>query len=101
MKELLTHSDIDVNHINHLNWTALLEATILGDGGEKHQKIVQLLVDHGADIHIADGDEVTPLEHVQKRRFKEIEKILKKQDHSSKTVCVKRLVLDRTILILT
>lgn len=78
VKELLTHSDIDVNHINHLNWTALLEAIILGDGGEKHQKIVQLLVDHGADIHIADRDGVTPLEHVQKRGFKEIEKVLKK-----------------------
>ncbi|GAB4075234.1 hypothetical protein GCM10028778_27380 [Barrientosiimonas marina] len=78
VKELLTHSDTDVNHINDLNWTALLEAVILGDGGEKHQKIVQLLVDHGADVHIADGEGVTPLQHAQEQEFKEIEAILKK-----------------------
>lgn len=84
VEELLTHSDIDVNHINHLHWTALLEAVILGDGGEKHQKIVQMLVDHGADVHIADGDGVTALEHAQKRGFQEIEDILKKPKNSYK-----------------
>lgn len=80
VQELLTHSDIDVNHINNLHWTALLEAVILGNGGDKHQKIVQLLVDHGADVHIGDGDGITPLEHAQKRGFQEIEKILKKAE---------------------
>ena len=28
-------TDIDVNHINRLGWTALLEAVILGDGGRR------------------------------------------------------------------
>lgn len=78
VRELLTHSDIDVNHINHLHWTALLEAVILGDGGEKHQKIVQLLVDHGANINIGDREGMTPLKHAQSRGFKEIENILTK-----------------------
>ncbi|MBW8349952.1 ankyrin repeat domain-containing protein [Bacillus sp. IITD106] len=77
VNELLTRSDIDVNHINNLHWTALLEAVILGDGGEKHQQIVQLLVDHGADPNIGDGEGVTPLEHAQTRGFQAIEKILK------------------------
>ncbi len=77
VEELLTHSDTDVNHINNLHWTALLEAIILGDGGKKHQEIVQLLVDHGADVNISDGDGVTPLQHAQKRGFQEIERILK------------------------
>ncbi len=76
VKELLAHSDIDVNHINNLHWTALLEAVILGNGGEKHQQIVQLLVDHGADVHIGDGDGITPLEHAQQRGFEEIAAIL-------------------------
>ncbi|TCJ03570.1 ankyrin repeat domain-containing protein [Cytobacillus praedii] len=76
VKELLTNSDIDVNHINDLHWTALLEAIILGDGGKKHQKIVQLLVDHGADVSIADKDGITPLKHAQNRGFREIEEIL-------------------------
>lgn len=76
VKELLANSDIDVNHINDLHWTALLEAIILGDGGKEHQKIVQLLVDHGADVSIADKDGITPLKHAQNRGFREIEEIL-------------------------
>lgn len=77
VKELLTRSDVDVNHINNLHWTALLEAIILGSGGDEHQRIVQLLVDHGADVHLADGEGVTPLQHAQRRGYREIEQILR------------------------
>jgi ankyrin repeat protein len=77
VEELLTNSDTDVNHLNNLHWTALLEAVILGNGKENYQEIVQLLVDHGADVNITDKDGVTPLEHAEKRGFKEIERILK------------------------
>ncbi|MBB4825502.1 ankyrin repeat protein [Sporosarcina luteola] len=49
----------------------------MGDGGETHQKIVQLLVDHGADVNIRDRDGVTLLEHAEQRGFEEIEQILK------------------------
>lgn len=77
VRELLNHSDIDVNHMNHLHWTALLEAVILGNGGEKHQEIVQLLVDYGADLNIGDKDGITPLQHAKKLGFHEIERILK------------------------
>lgn len=76
VRELLTRTDVDVNHINNLGWTALLEAVILGDGGERHQQIVQLLVDHGANINIADKEGVTPLEHARSRGFTVIEGIL-------------------------
>ncbi|HVF25253.1 MAG TPA: ankyrin repeat domain-containing protein, partial [Anaerolineales bacterium] len=69
--ELLTRTDVDVNHVNDLGWTALLEAIILSNGGERHQQVVQLLVDHGADINIADKDGVTPLQHAQARGFRE------------------------------
>ena len=65
VRELLTRTDVDVNHINNLGWTALLEAIILSDGGERHQQIVQLLVDHGADVNLADGNGVTPLAHAR------------------------------------
>ena len=74
--ELLTRTDVNVNHINNLGWTALLEAIILSDGGERHQQIVQLLVDHGANINIPDKNGVTPLEHARLRGFQEIERIL-------------------------
>ncbi len=76
VEELLTNSDVDVNHINRLHWTALLEAVILGDGGKNHQKIVQLLLEHGADPTIGDRDGITPLEHAKQRGFKEMERML-------------------------
>ena len=74
--ELLTTSDVDVNHINNLGWTALLEAIVLSDGGPRHQQIVQLLIDHGADVAIADKEGVTPLQHARQRGYTAIEGIL-------------------------
>lgn len=76
VQELLTRTDVDVNHINNLNWTALLEAVILGDGSEDYQRIVKLLLDHGADARIPDGNGVTPLQHARERGYQEIERIL-------------------------
>jgi ankyrin repeat protein len=76
VRELLTTSDVDVNHINNLGWTALLEAVILSDGGPRHQQIVQLLLEHGADPTIADKDDVTPLEHARQRGYTAIETLL-------------------------
>ena len=76
VRELLTNTDVDVDHVNNLGWTALLEAIVLSNGDERHQQVVQLLVDHGADITIGDKDGVTPLEHARSRGFTEIERIL-------------------------
>ncbi|GBF72947.1 hypothetical protein PA598K_01226 [Paenibacillus sp. 598K] len=79
---LLEQSDVDIDHINNLGWTALLEAVILGDGGERHQTIVKLLLDHGADPSIADREGVTPLAHAQSRGFTEMAAILKAASRS-------------------
>ena len=76
VRELLTRTDINVNHVNNLGWTALLEAIILSNGGKAHQQIVQLLIDHGADVNLADSDSVTALQHARARGFTEIEHIL-------------------------
>ncbi|MBT2762379.1 ankyrin repeat domain-containing protein [Paenibacillus sp. ISL-20] len=76
VQELLTRTDIDVNHINNLNWTALLEAVILGDGSENYQRIVKLLLEHGADPRTPDLNGVTPLQHARERGYQEIEHIL-------------------------
>jgi ankyrin repeat protein len=76
VEELLTRSDVDVNHINNLGWTALLEAIVLSDGRPRHQQIVQLLIDHNADVTIADKDGVTPLQHARQRGFAEIARTL-------------------------
>ena len=74
--ELLTTTDVDINHVNNLGWTALIEAVILSDGGPVHQRIVQILVDHGADLSIGDNDGVTALEHAKNRGYGEMVRIL-------------------------
>ncbi|MFO1445102.1 ankyrin repeat domain-containing protein [Bacillus sp. Bva_UNVM-123] len=78
IKELLTNTDIDVNHVNDPGWTALLEAIILSNGDEKQQQTVQLLIDHGADVNIPDSHNVTPLQHARGKGFKKIEQVLLK-----------------------
>jgi ankyrin repeat protein len=76
VRELLEHSDVDVDHVNNLGWTALLEAIMLGDGGPRQQEVVRLLLDRGADPTIADRDGVTPLQHARSRGYTEIEQLL-------------------------
>ncbi|MGH6934184.1 MAG: ankyrin repeat domain-containing protein [Dongiaceae bacterium] len=76
MRFLLEHTGSNVNHVNNLGWTALLEAIILADGGPRHQQIVELLLDHGADPTIADHDGITPLAHARRMGFGEIEQLL-------------------------
>lgn len=76
VNELMTNTKTDVNHVNNLGWTALLEAIILNDGSEKQRQTIRLLIEHGADVNLADKDGVTPLEHAREKGYKEIEEIL-------------------------
>lgn len=76
VKELLARTKVDVNHINRLGWTALMEAVVLGNGGVNHQTIIDLLIKHGADVNIPDKDGVTAFKHAKSRGFSEIEKLL-------------------------
>lgn len=80
IRELLTTTKIDVNHINTPGWTALLEAILLNNGGPRQQQAVQLLVDHGANVNIADKNGVTPLQHARAKGFSEIVRILESAD---------------------
>ncbi|HEX3215046.1 MAG TPA: ankyrin repeat domain-containing protein, partial [Actinomycetota bacterium] len=72
----LLATPIEVDHVNRLGWTALLEAVILGDGGPDHARTVRLLVGAGADVNLADGNGVTPLAHARQRGQEEIAGIL-------------------------
>ena len=72
MRYLLDETDVDVDHVNRLGWTALLEAILLSDGGPRHQEIVRLLIEAGADLDLADKDGVKPLSHARSRGQREI-----------------------------
>jgi ankyrin repeat protein len=72
----VVRTDIDLDHVNRLGWTALLEAVILGDGGAAHQDVVRILLAAGADRSIADGDGVTALEHARARGYDAIVRLL-------------------------
>ena len=76
---LLLATAIDVDHVNNLGWTALLEAVILGDGGPVYQEIVKLLLAGGADAKTADKDGVTPLAHAKLRGFTEIARLIEQR----------------------
>lgn len=67
---------IDVNHVNDLTWTALLEAVILGDGSAMYAEIVSILLTAGADPSIPDKDGVTALEHARASGYDDIVRLL-------------------------
>ena len=73
----VVQTDTDVNHVNDLGWTALLEAVILGDGSDTYQEIVRILLAAGADRSIADNDGVTALEHAVTMEQSEVVSILR------------------------
>lgn len=64
---LLLTSGIDLDHVNDLGWTCLLEIVILGDGGPRHQEVAKLVLDAGADPNLADRDGISPLGHASRR----------------------------------
>lgn len=64
---LLLTTKIDVNHVNNLGWTCLLEIVILGDGGPRHQEAARLVLAAGAAPNLGDKDGVTPLAHARAR----------------------------------
>ncbi|MEU0267291.1 ankyrin repeat domain-containing protein [Nocardioides sp. NPDC006303] len=78
--ERVARTEIDIDHVNDLGWTALLEAVILGEGSDRWQRVVRSLLENGADPGIADRDGVTPLEHARSRGFTEIAHII--EQHS-------------------
>lgn len=74
----LLETHVEVDHVNRLGWTALLEAIILGGGDLRHIEVVQLLVEAGAAVNLADGEGVTPLAHARRQGFDDIAAILER-----------------------
>ena len=66
-----------LDHVNNLDWTALIEAIVLGNGGENHTKIVRALAGAGANVNLPDGQGRTPLTLAVARGYGNIIQILK------------------------
>jgi ankyrin repeat protein len=69
---VLIDAGAPLDHVNNLGWTALIEAVVLGDGGPRHINTVKHLVAAGASRSIADRNGVTPLQHAERRAYREM-----------------------------
>jgi len=67
-----------LDHVNNLNWTALIESIVLGDGGKNHTETLRALVEAGANVNIPDGSGATPLRLARARGYREMVAILEK-----------------------
>ncbi|MEQ1953517.1 ankyrin repeat domain-containing protein [Mesorhizobium sp. CN2-181] len=72
---ILLETGIDVNHVNGLGWTALMETVILGNGGPIYQEIARQLIGAGAR-QVPDRDGVTPLQHARSKGYDKIAAII-------------------------
>ncbi len=78
VKLLLEQSSVDINLVNHLGWTALMEAVLLATPGESQRQIIALLLKHGADTSITDNDGISALEHAQRKNYQKIVALLRR-----------------------
>ena len=67
-----------LDHVNNLQWTALIESIVLGDGGNNHTETLRALVEAGANVNIADGQGLTPLQLARARGYGKMVGILEK-----------------------
>ncbi|MDO9299492.1 ankyrin repeat domain-containing protein [Bradyrhizobium sp.] len=67
-----------LDHVNNLQWTALIESIVLGDGGKNHTETLRALVEAGANVNIPDGSGATPLKLARNRGYREMIAILEK-----------------------
>ncbi|MFD8212067.1 ankyrin repeat domain-containing protein [Streptomyces sp. NPDC059695] len=86
VRAVLRETAIDVDHVNRLGWTALLEAVILGSGARAHQDVVALLLAAGADPEIPDPHGRTALHHAERHGLAEIAALLRRAATGSRGV---------------
>ncbi len=72
----LLRTDIRVDHVNRLGWTAAIEAIVLGDGGARHTETLRLLINARANVNIADTRGDTPLALAKRRGFSAMVRLL-------------------------
>jgi ankyrin repeat protein len=67
-----------LDHVNNLHWTAAIESVVLGDGGPRHQRSLQALIDARANLQLTDRHGNTPLQLAKSRGYADMVKMLEK-----------------------
>ena len=75
---IAAHAPLD--HVNNLQWTALIESIVLGDGGNNHTETLRALVEAGANVNIPDGSGATPLKLARSRGYHDMVAILEEAE---------------------
>lgn len=76
VKLILEKTKTDINHVNNLGWTALLEAVLLAKHNHNQHEIVKLLVKHNANKEIRDKNGLTAIDHAKRLGYNDIVKLL-------------------------
>jgi ankyrin repeat protein len=71
-----------LDHVNNLHWTAVIESIVLGDGGARHQAVLQALLDAGASTRLADREGNMPLALAKARGYKAMVEMLARKASS-------------------
>ena len=74
--QTLIRAGAPLDHVNNLNWTALIESIVLGDGGDRHIATLKALVDAGANVNLADSYGRTPLSLARQSGYTQMMSIL-------------------------
>ena len=74
--ETLIRAGAPLDHINNLEWTALIESIVLGDGGPDHTETLRALVEAGANVNLADGRGQSPLQLARAQGYQTMVEIL-------------------------
>jgi len=75
-KIILEKTDINIDLINYLGWTAMLEVVLLSKNKDMQVKMAKLLLDHHADLSIKDKDGVDALTHAKNGNNKKLVEVL-------------------------
>jgi len=67
-----------LDHVNNLHWTAMIEAIVLGQGGVRHQAVLQALLAAGASTRLTDREGNTPLALAKARGYAAMVDMLEK-----------------------
>ena len=74
--ETLIAAGAPLDHVNNLEWTALIESIVLGNGGSRHIATLKALVMAGANVNLGDGYGRSPLQLAKRSNYREMVEIL-------------------------